>query len=277
MADVVFLDQIFRKLFQNGVMLVATSNRHPDDLYKNGINREAVFQPFCNLLKDKLELFSMSREIDYRKIKTRQASKIMFDSTDTQVKARMDSLFNKLAGVKMKQVEIRVSAGRILKVDHCYDGVARASFEQLCVDPVGASDFIALASQCHTLFLDQVPFLHPHMHNEARRFVVLIDILYDRKCTLIMAGDAPISNMFSSFIQGSKNAQIQIKVVDKGGSSGRSTTMLSDQVEWSATGRIGVSLAELSAVEDVAFAFDRAQSRLIEMQSVDYLKSQKEQ
>jgi len=211
----------------------------------------------------------------------------------------MDSLFNVFSeGCNYYSQTIPVAQGRTLKVDVSSGRVARFNFDVLFRSPLGASDFLALASKFHTIFVDGVPRLDSSAHNDVRRFIIFIDILYENKCLFICSSEVPLDQIFRELnvtlshderIDRDSMAEIPRKpfshpksnhtayelntstlsVRSEGGSSGRLTTMIGE-AEWSATGLIGVSLAELASVKDVGFSFRRALSRIVEMQSLSY-------
>lgn len=275
-ADAVILHRLFRAILARKIKVVATSNRRPEDLYKNGINRQALFVPFEKLLLNRFHQVDMNQigqGMDYRAWKMSNMKEEQLGINT--VRANVND-----SPVRKTPRRISVGMGRWLNVPHLDEtGVAYMTFESLCVEPKGSSDYLALCDHIHTLVLDSCPARFTHaLNNEARRFTNLVDVLYDRHVNLVLKNhiDTDLDGLFSGLdlpmLQ--EHAQ-ELKLLDEGGSSGRTTTLLSDQLEWSATGRKGASLAELSNVQDVSFAYKRAVSRLKHMRTRDYFdKSQ---
>jgi protein AFG1 len=177
--------------------------------------------------------------------------------------------------------------GRSLEVPLSYQGVALFPFRALCLDqPLGPADYIGLASAFHTVVLQGVPRLTQGCP-EARRLVFLIDVMYERSTRLVIFADARPEELFTmeQFVVDAEADERPSQQQERGGgggatlsvrgeggsSSGFATTFIGQGVEWSATGRKGVSLAELSGLQDTGFSFQRAVSRLIEMSSREYL------
>jgi protein AFG1 len=281
-GDAVLLHQLFQGLFAQRTFVVATSNRAPDKLYENGINREALFVPFQRLLERRclvVNINALGAHHDYRAMQPE--SQVYVPSIVSPVDIhKMDALFavqTKQEHNMSKIIEIPVAMGRTLRgVSFSLNGVARTTFQRLCQEPLGSGDYLALSKHCHTLFLDDIPVLDSGMHNEARRFITLVDILYDRKICLVASSARPLESIFQDVgvnVQLGCDLRVDTdRMMDRPSTlvASRSTTMLSNKVEWSATGRMHVSLAELSGVRDVTFAYRRALSRLMEMSSSSY-------
>jgi cell division protein ZapE len=189
-ADAMILGRLFGAMLENGVVVVATSNIAPDDLYANGLQRER-FLPAIDTLKAKLDVLELDGGVDYRRIRIRGIP-VYHWPLGARSTAQLDKAFATLTeGANVAPVALDIG-GRALDLAQAGGGVARSDFETLCVGARGAADYLALASAFHTLVLDGVPVLTENNRNEARRFVTLIDALYEHRCTLVMAaGDAP--------------------------------------------------------------------------------------
>lgn len=193
-ADAMILSRLFEALFERGVTVVATSNRHPDELYKNGINRE-LFTPFIGLLKASCEVYHLDSTRDYR-LEHLITQPVWHTPLGVAAEAAMEGHWAALTlGATPQSCTLTVKS-RHLEVPQEAAGVARMTFESLCARPLGASDYLALASTFHTLMLDGVPTLGPENRNEAARFVALIDALYEAKTKLIATSEAEPERLY---------------------------------------------------------------------------------
>ena len=217
-VDAMILGRLFEGLIAHGVVIVATSNRHPEDLYKNGLQREK-FLPFIKLICSNLEILSLDSKKDYR-LERMLDMRVYQYPLDKQAEVFMDQYFEKLCDGHVPEVENLNIHGRVLRI-LAYSGVARKNFSELCGQPLGAADFLTLANRYHTMIIDKIPKMNEAMENEARRFVTLIDALYEAKVNLICSAEVRPQELY---------------VKGKG-----------------------------------AFEFERLVSRLMEMQSIDYL------
>ena len=190
-ADAMILGRLFEALFDRGVTLVATSNRVPDDLYKDGINRQ-LFLPFIAMLEARLEVVSVAGDHDYRLDRLRAAG-TWFSPIDPDNERSFDALWREmLAGHEETGAELEV-LGRKITLPHAEGGLLRATFASLCSVALGPNDYLALAQAFHTVFLEDVPKLTPARREEARRFVTLIDSLYEaRTRTIVLAEADPV-------------------------------------------------------------------------------------
>jgi cell division protein ZapE len=186
------LARLFGALFENGLVLVTTSNIEPGDLYEGGLNR-ALFLPFIDILKASVTIVELDAPHDYR------LDKISLDQTyfcpdDESASRMMDSLFNAFTrDHKIVSTTLDV-LGHNLTIPLSANGVARFDYTDLCKKALGANDFIAIGDTFHTVFIDHVPVISAENHNEAKRFIALIDAFYDRSVRVfISAASDPVS------------------------------------------------------------------------------------
>ena len=187
-ADAMILGRLFTALFENGVVAVATSNRHPDDLYKDGLNRQ-LFLPFIELLKSKLDIIELKSAQDYRLAKLREAP-VYYHPLGPESDAAMDTAWNNMISGARDHVETVSIKGRKLAVPRAARGAARFDFSDLCEKPLGASDYLALIRRYHAFYIDRIPVMGAEMRNEAKRFSTLIDTIYDARVKLVCSADA---------------------------------------------------------------------------------------
>jgi cell division protein ZapE len=189
-ADAMIVGRLFQMLFDKGVTVVTTSNRAPDDLYKDGLNRP-LFLPFIALLKERMEVRELESETDYRQHRL-QGAQVYFCPAGAEAKTAISRMWTELTGGGGDEVLRLVVKGRELVIDDFHAGVARASFWDLCGRPLGPADYLALAEAVRVLILEDVPHLSSENYNEAKRFVTLIDTLYEAQVRLIAsAADEP--------------------------------------------------------------------------------------
>lgn len=187
-TDAMIVGRLFEKLFKRGTVVVTTSNRPPDDLYKDGLNRQ-IFLPFIAMLKDKLDLHLLESPTDYRRSRM-QGREVYHSPLGPEADAAMDETWKELTdGREGEPLTLEVT-GRKLVIPRYHSGVGRASFDDLCVKSLGAGDYLAIAGKTRTLLLDNIPELGVHNANEAKRFVTLIDALYEAKVRLICSAAA---------------------------------------------------------------------------------------
>ena len=218
-ADAMILGRLFKELFDRGVIVVATSNRAPDDLYKDGLNRQ-LFLPFISLLKDKLDVLELDASMDYR-LNRLAGEPVYHIASGAQAKTLLDRAWDQLTDEAPPAPHKLNVQGRTFVIPRAAKGVARLSFDELCREARGPADYLALSRAFHAVILDDIPKLGPAERNEAKRFITLIDELYEHKVKMVCSAAA--------------------------------------------------SPGELYSHGDGAFSFERTASRLIEMQSTDYL------
>ena len=218
-ADAMILGRLFAELFAMGVVVVATSNRIPSNLYENGINRQ-LFLPAIALIEKSMDVLRLDGPIDYRLARL-ERSAVYFSPLSREADLALDELWLDLTGVHEGTPDSVEVMGRALAIREQARGVARFSFAELCAAALGPQDYLAIADRYHAVVLRGIPKLRPENRNEARRFVTLIDALYERSAKLVATAEAPP--------------------------------------------------AELYPAGDGSFEFERTVSRLMEMQSADYL------
>lgn len=222
-ADAMVLGRLFELMFAQGVVMVATSNRHPDALYKDGINRQ-LFLPFIDLLKNATEIHELKASRDYR-LERLGGAEVYHAPLGQNADTAMDKAWNALiCGAQEKTTTIQVK-GRTLTFNRTARGAVRTSFSQLCEHPLGANDYLAIVRQFDTLFLDHIPQLSAEKRNEAKRFVTLIDAVYESRTKFVCSAQAAPNQLYPA--------------------------------------------------GDGSFEFERTASRLIEMQSADYLSAER--
>jgi cell division protein ZapE len=220
-ADAMILGRLFEALFDSGVIVVATSNRAPDDLYEGGLQRER-FVPFINLFKSHLDVLPVDGETDHR-LEQLRMMQVFLTPLSPETDAELEQDFQRLilgAEAKTKTLEVY---RRELKIPRAAEGVAFFSFAELCQTALGAADYIAIAAEFHTIFISRIPCLNPERRDAAKRFVTLIDAMYEHKVNLVCSAEAEPNRLYET----------------------------------------GVG----------AFEFERTTSRLVEMQSEEYIST----
>jgi cell division protein ZapE len=195
-ADAMILARLFGALFALGVVVVATSNVAPDDLYEDGLNR-ALFLPFIALLRERMEIVELDARTDYRLRKLSRAP-VYYCPDDAAADRAMDAAFTELTGESKGAALELPLLGRSLIVPRAVDGVARFGFDELCRRPLGAADYLELARNFHTIFVDHIPMLRDSERDAAKRLIMLIDALYDMRIKLVTSAAAEPEALFKA-------------------------------------------------------------------------------
>ena len=193
-ADAMILGRLFQGLFESHVVVVATSNARPMDLYRNGLNRQ-LFLPFVDLIEEHLDVLELVAAKDYR-LEKLAGQRLYFSPADAAATAEMDKIWARLTGGQTGEASELEVKGRKVPVPRAAMGIARFSFSDLCEKPLGTIDYLHIARAYHTVFIDHIPVLSPQRRNEARRFINLIDTLYDDRVGLVVSADAEPDELF---------------------------------------------------------------------------------
>ncbi|KAL1557268.1 peroxisome-assembly ATPase [Salvia divinorum] len=271
---IVALSGIVSRLLSTGTVLVATSNRAPRDLNQDGMQKE-IFEELLAKMEDHCENILIGSEIDYRRhIALSSSDQTHYywplDSTTTK---EYESMWNKIVGESGGRVTsqtLPVMFGRTLEVPQSCNGVARFTFEYLCGQPIGAADYIAIAKTFHTVFIADIPVMSMRIRDKARRFITLVDELYNHHCCLYCSAAASIDDLFQGTDEGVlfdlESFQFETET-----ESTKLRRDVSSEGSVSSGGTPTAIVSLLSGQEEM-FAFRRAVSRLIEMQLPLYLE-----
>ena len=195
-ADAMILSRLFEQLFTRGCVLVATSNVAPYDLYKDGLNRQ-LFLPFVDLLKSRVDILNLDARTDYRLEKINQLPVYLTPLSDTNKVAFAKAWKEVAAGHAVRPHDIEVK-GRAIRVPVEANGAARFSFDELCAVPLAASDYHRIAQRYHTIFIENILVIDEAARNEAKRFINLIDLLYDTKTRVFVSAAAGPDDLYQS-------------------------------------------------------------------------------
>jgi len=194
-ADAMILGRLFTRLFEAGVVVIATSNVAPEDLYQDGLNR-ALFLPFIALIEERMDVIRLEARADFR-LEKLAGFMIWHTPIDEESDVALDIAWQRLTGTltgEPARIELK---GRAIQVPQAAKGAARFSFHELCEVPLGASDYLRLAREFHTLIVDHIPVMGAEKRNEAKRFIALIDTLYDNAVKLVASAAAEPAALYT--------------------------------------------------------------------------------
>ncbi|KAK4257604.1 hypothetical protein QN277_007169 [Acacia crassicarpa] len=247
-ADALILNRLFKHLFSKGTILVATSNRAPDNLYEGGLQRD-LFLPFIATLKERCVVHEIGSSTDYRKMTSGEQG---FYFIGQDLSGFLRQRFQQLIGeLKAAPQEVEVVMGRTLQVPLGANGCAYFTFEELCDKPLGAADYFGLFKRFHTLALEGIPIFGLHNKSAAHRFVTLIDVMYENRARLLCTAEGSPQELFERIVTVSEAKQIAPRTSSRSRKSDES---------------------DLCVDNELGFAKDRTISRLTEINSREYLE-----
>ncbi len=195
-ADAMILGRLFSVLFEEQVVVVATSNVAPENLYKDGLNRK-IFMPFIELLKESIDVFELDARTDFRLEKLTKSA-VFHYPVDKKAERGMQQTWEQLTGTLSGEPHRLELKGRVFELPEFASGVARVGFDALCVEARSAEDYLALARQVHTLFVPDIPKIVAENRNVAKRFILLVDTLYDNHVRLIVGAAVPPEEIYEA-------------------------------------------------------------------------------
>ena len=195
-ADAMILERLFRKLFELGLIVVITSNRHPDDLYQGGLQREQ-FLNFIKLLQKDSKIIELVAIEDYRLMHLHALEATYYFPLDAHADEFVHQSYNEFTNFAPKQAGVLQVLGRKVILSVVHGDIALTSFDELCVQSLGSADYIEIAREFSTLILAGIPRLTPEKRNEAKRFMTLIDALYEHKVKLICTAEVPAKDLYT--------------------------------------------------------------------------------
>ncbi len=194
-ADAMILGRLFAQLFERGVVVVATSNVAPEELYQDGLNR-ALFVPFIHMLEAHMDIVRLASRTDFR-LEKLAGKPVWYVPAAEAADAALDDAWRRLTAGNGGVPQELALKGRTVHVPRAAMGVARFSFQDLCVQPLGASDYLRIAREYHTIILDHVPVMTFDNRNAAKQFIILVDTLYDMNVKLIASAEAEPDMLYS--------------------------------------------------------------------------------
>lgn len=271
---IVALSGILSRLLTTGTVLVATSNRAPRELNQDGMQRD-IFQKLVSKLEEHCEIILIGSEIDYRRFIAQRSNDQanyfwpLESSAPMEFEKMWCQVTNQLGG-QITSETIPVMFGRVLDVPESCNGVAKFTFEYLCGRTVGAADYIALAKNYHTVFISDIPLMSMENRDKARRFITLIDELYNHHCCLFCSAASSIDDLFQGTEEGTlfDLESFQFETETEGGKL-RTNVLAEGNV---GSGGVPSGIVSMLSGQEEMFAFRRAASRLIEMQTPLYLE-----
>jgi cell division protein ZapE len=193
-ADAMILARLFETLFGEGITVIATSNRKPDDLYKDGLQRDR-FLPFIDLIKERLEILELGGEHDYRLDRLRNFD-VYLTPSGAWANAKLDEAFRALSGGADGEPRTLRTQGRDVDIPRAAPGVAMAHYLDWCAKPMGAADFLCIAEHFHTVIVADIPKMGPDSQDKASRFVTMIDTFYEKKVKFICSAATAPSGLY---------------------------------------------------------------------------------